>query len=248
MRRIRIHQAVPLACGQTLELDSQSALHVAKVLRLATGDALVLFNGEGGEFHGKIENIGKRSTTVLLQEWVETHCESPLQIVLGQCISRGDRMDYAIQKSVELGVASIYPLNSQRSGVHIPAARQEKRRLHWQKIAISACEQCGRNIVPVIQPIVNLDRWITAMPTEKNFLLDPEAKLTTKQLGLSTEQIVAECIGLLIGPEGGLSPEEIDSATQAGFTALRLGPRVLRTETAAVATLAALQVLWGDLA
>jgi len=249
MRRIRIYQTVSLQSGQTVELDPQSAQHVAKVLRLAKGDALVLFNGEGGEYHGIIEQIGKRSTSVLLQEKVEIGCESPLQIILGQCISRGDRMDYAIQKSVELGVKSIYPLNSQRSGVHIATDRQEKKRLHWQRIAISACEQCGRNKVPIIQPISSLNHWIAATRTEKNFLLDPDANLTIKQLALSGEETSNQKISLLIGPEGGLSAEETNLAKQeAGFIALRLGPRVLRTETAAVATLTALQTLWGDLA
>jgi len=248
MRRIRIYQSVSLQCGQTVELDPQSAQHVAKVLRLAKDDALLLFNGEGGEYHGIIEQIGKRSTRVLLQTRVEHDCESPLQIILGQCISRGDRMDYAIQKSVELGVNSIYPLNSQRSGVHIAVERQQKRRLHWQRIAISACEQSGRNTVPVIQPISSLQHWIAATSTEKNFLLDPDASMTIKQLALPSEDMTTQKISLLIGPEGGLSREEINLAKQAGFIALRLGPRVLRTETAAVVTLTALQTIWGDLA
>jgi 16S rRNA (uracil1498-N3)-methyltransferase len=244
MRLIRIYQASELRSGQTVVLDSQSASHVAKVLRLTVGDSLVLFNGEGGEYHGRIDTLSKRSTTVLLDQFVDREVESALKIVLGQCISRGDRMDFAIQKSVDLGVSAIYPLNSQRSGVHIPAERMEKRRIHWQRVAISASEQCGRNQVPAIHPVSNIESWVKMSLGENNFLLDPDADTGITQLKLPG----SEQIGLIIGPEGGLSAEEIALAKQSGFTALRLGPRVLRTETAAVATITALQTLWGDLA
>ncbi|MFV2056005.1 MAG: 16S rRNA (uracil(1498)-N(3))-methyltransferase [Thiohalomonadales bacterium] len=244
MRLTRIYQAVTLHCGESLTLDAQSAAHVAKVLRLAPGDPIVIFNGEGGEYRGSIESVGKRCTTVLLESFENKEVESSLQIVLGQCMSRGERMDYAIQKSVELGVTSIYPLDSQRCGVHIPAERMEKRRLHWQRVAISACEQCGRNRVPQVHAISDLDSWIAAQGSSWSYILDPEAGLGVKQLNIPADA----SIRVLIGPEGGLTAAEITLATKSSFKALRLGPRILRSETAAVATLCALQTFWGDLA
>lgn len=243
MRLIRIYQPIALNCGESVSLDSQSAAHVAKVLRLSPGDPLLLFNGEGGEFQGRIETVSKRSVSVVLETHNSRDVESTLRVALGQCMSRGERMDYAIQKSVELGVDSIHPLHSQRCGVKIPAERMEKRRLHWQRVAISACEQCGRNRVPKVHPISSLESWLQKPGSEWSYLLDPEATLTVKQLNIPVNGEVR----LVIGPEGGLTEAEIANAMQATFKPLRLGPRILRTETAAAAMISALQALWGDL-
>jgi 16S rRNA (uracil1498-N3)-methyltransferase len=237
----RIYQPQPLTSGRTIELDAQATAHLTRVLRLKPGDELVLFNGEGGEFAARIEALEKRAAVVRVGEFVAREAESPLELVLVQGVSRGERMDYTVQKAVELGVSRIVPVITERTVVNLKDERRERRQDHWQAVAIGACEQSGRNRVPVIEPVIAFDRWLAAAPAGLKFVLHHRA-----EQGLSGVARPAGPVTLLIGPEGGLSPAEIDASRAAGFQPLCLGPRVMRTETAAVAALAVLQWLWGD--
>ncbi len=238
----RLYCPLPLSTGAPLDLPEAAAHHASRVLRLRNGDELTLFNGKGGEFAARIERIEGRGVAVSLGERRDIERESPLVVTLVQGLATGDRMDYAIQKAVELGVAAVQPVIMVRSVARLDAARAEKRMLHWRQIAISACEQCGRNRIPDVLPLQDLDDWL-AQPTAVSLrlLLAPDARGALGALARP-----AGSIELLTGPEGGLAPEETDAALRVGFTAVRLGPRILRTETAALAALAALHALWGD--
>jgi 16S rRNA (uracil1498-N3)-methyltransferase len=186
--------------------------------------------------------MGKKGVTLRVGEPSLVDREAPLPVTLAQGISSGERMDYTVQKAVELGVDAIQPLAVERSVVRLNAERAAKRLAHWQAVSIAACEQCGRNRVPEVRPVATYTAWLAAAPAEVTRLtLSPAASSTLHDLERPRGQIV-----LLVGPEGGLSPREHEDAAAAGFTAVRLGPRVLRTETAAVAALAAMQALWGD--
>jgi 16S rRNA (uracil1498-N3)-methyltransferase len=238
----RIYQPIPLASGQTLELDAQATVHLTKVLRLRVGDALVVFNGEGdGEFAARVSAVGRRSASIEIGEHVDRSVESPLELVLFQGISRGERMDYTVQKAVELGVARIVPVLTERTVVNLKGERQEKRREHWQAVVNSACEQSGRNRVPVVAPITPFAAALAEAGEGLKLVLHHRAE--TDLAALPPPQ---GPVSLLIGPEGGLSAQEIAAAEAAGFVPLRLGPRVLRTETAALAALSVLQWQWGD--
>ncbi|MDY6983122.1 MAG: 16S rRNA (uracil(1498)-N(3))-methyltransferase [Pseudomonadota bacterium] len=239
MRISRIFCAQPLQSGVELVLDGQSAHYLAKVLRLDTGASLVLFNGDGSEYSATLTDVGKKSVTVLpgAQSWPAV--ESPLKTVLGLGISRGERMDYAIQKATELGVSVIAPLFTEHCEVRLSDERKEKRLEHWQQVAISACEQSGRVRVPEVLAPQPLAAWVKSAPAELRLVFDHRQAATLD--GARPEGGVA----LLIGPEGGLAPAEIDLARSAGFNGIALGKRVLRTETAPVAALAVLQYLWG---
>ncbi|OED45778.1 16S rRNA (uracil(1498)-N(3))-methyltransferase [Endozoicomonas sp. (ex Bugula neritina AB1)] len=240
MRNPRIYSDQPLSAGASIELIDSAANYVGKVLRMKVGEPLVLFNGQGGAFQSTILVTSKKSVEVELNSFLEDDAESPLTIELGQTLSRGERMDYAIQKATEMGVTNITPLFSERCEVKLKADRVEKRLKHWQQIAISACEQCGRNVVPVIHSPANLDDWLSTRKTELNFVLHHR---TEKKLeGFDKPNSVS----LLIGPEGGLTADEITLAENQQFAPLALGPRVLRTETAPVASIALMQYLWGD--
>lgn len=220
----------------------EQAHHVAHVLRLAAGDAVVIFDGRGLEYAATIERIGKSGVTLRVGEPREVDRESPLTVTLAQGISSGERMDYTVQKAVELGVGAIQPLATERSVVRLDAARAAKRLAHWQAVAIAACEQCGRNRVPSVLPVVPFTAWLGAGgATGLRLTLAPGASATLRDLARPREPVM-----LLAGPEGGLSPRERNDAQAAGYTPIRLGPRVLRTETAALAALAAMQTLWGD--
>jgi len=223
-------------------LPEAVARHVARVLRLGVGDPLILFDGSGGEFLARLARIDKHSVLAELLEWNGRECESPLQLTLAQALSTGDKMDLTIQKAVELGVSKIVPLQGRRSTVRLDEARAEKRLRHWQGVAASACEQCGRNRLPRIVPVMELFAWLgePAEDASLRLMLDPEAGTGLAELAPSA------AITLLVGPEGGLTPEETERARRAGFVGIRLGPRILRTETAGLAALAALQTLWGD--
>ncbi|TAM09218.1 MAG: 16S rRNA (uracil(1498)-N(3))-methyltransferase [Nevskiaceae bacterium] len=236
----RVHVSETLVAGQALELPPAAAHHVAQVLRLAAGAALVLFDGTGGEYDAVLETVERRSVRVRVGAHRAVERESALCLTLAQCVSKGERMDYTIQKAVELGVTRIQPVLSARSVVKLDAARWAKKREHWLGVIASACEQCGRNRVPELAPAVPLSKWL-ATRHGLCLVLVPMA-----QVGLRTLARVS-AVSLLVGPEGGLSEDEIAEAQAAGCTAIHLGPRVLRTETAGVATLAALQALWGDL-
>lgn len=242
MRIPRIYTSQPLNPGQTISLEGSAANHVARVLRLKPGAVLTLFNGQGGEYPATLSETGKRSIEVRVQAHEARETESPLEITLAQGISRGERMDYAIQKAVELGVSHIVPVITERTQVTLKGERLEKKLGHWQGIAISACEQCGRNRVPEVASPVTLANWLPSRVNGLSLVLDP---LAVQGLpGLDRPDVP---VNLLIGPEGGLTDAEIAQAGAAGFTGVRLGPRILRTETAAMATLSAIQLLWGDL-
>jgi 16S rRNA (uracil1498-N3)-methyltransferase len=241
MRTIRLHTDQPLATGQTIELEPGPARHLVRVLRQRVGDPVTLFNGDGSEHAGVITAIeGKQSCRVELRASHQPERESPLAISLVQAIGRGERMDYSIQKAVELGVAEIQPVFSERTEVRLGAERADKRLAHWQQVAIAACEQSGRVRLPRIHPPAPLHE--VRPGTGLNLFLDPLAKLGPT--GLETPESLAASI--VIGPEGGLSEAEIDQLTQLGFTGLRIGPRVLRTETAGPAVIALLQARFGD--
>jgi 16S rRNA (uracil1498-N3)-methyltransferase len=238
----RLYCALPLATGAMVDLPEAAAHHAVRVLRLKVGDELALFSGDGGEFAARIEGVTARAVNVYVGEFRDIDRESPLAVTLVQGLATGDRMDYAIQKAVELGVATVQPVSTARSVARLDAPRAEKRILHWRQIAISACEQCGRNRIPDILPLRDLDRWLQE-PSRASLrlLLAPDGPRALAELTRPMGSIE-----FLVGPEGGLAPEETAAALRAGFTAVRLGPRILRTETAALAGLAALNTLWGD--
>lgn len=228
--------------AKVVELPLEAAHHAAKVLRLQAGDAIVLFDGTGGEYPAIISQIGKQRVTAEIGPWQARECESPLDITLVQALSSGDKMDFTLQKAVELGITAIHPIASERSVVKLSGERAEKRVRHWQQVVVSACEQCGRNRVPEVASILSLSDWLgkPAIPGVR-LTLAPEAPANLRELPRPGAPIT-----LLIGPEGGLAPAEIKAAASCGFTPVRLGPRVLRTETAALAALAAMQAVWGD--
>lgn len=242
MRIPRIYQPGLLAAGAETELAEDAANHVGRVLRMQAGAELVLFNGDGFNYPAQIIESGKKNVRVKIVAANNNPVESPLRIHLGQGISRGDRMDFAIQKAVELGVTEITPLFTERCGVKLDAERLQKRTEQWQKIAISACEQSGRSVVPTVHPALSLDKWLAQNTNELKLTLDPWAKDTIKTL------MPVSALRLVIGPEGGFSDREVALTTQAGFVAVQLGPRVLRTETAALTAISALQLQMGDLA
>ncbi len=209
---------------------------------MRAGDPFILFNGQGQAWQAQLETTDKRSATARIEKALPANVESPLSTHLGLGISKGERMDYAIQKAVELGVTEITPLFTRYSMVKLDDKRKDKRHQHWQGIIIGACEQCGRNYLPTLHPASDNTVWLNQINTEQKLLLDPMA--TIKLFHLKGKP---QSASLYIGPEGGLSEEEIILAGQAGFTGIQLGPRILRTETAVVAALTALQMAWGDL-
>tara|TARA_R110002050_G_scaffold9504_1_gene32900 strand:+ start:41702 stop:42454 length:753 start_codon:yes stop_codon:yes gene_type:complete len=215
--------------------------HAVQVLRLKKGDVLRLFDGQGLEFEAMLEAVSKRESSVRLLSKVTVSNESPLSITLLQGISRGERMDYALQKAVELGVTRIIPVATERCNVQLSGGRDEKRWAHWQGIVTSACEQSGRSILPELLTVMPLESSLIENTLGCRLVLDPLA-----EQGFTTID-KQENITLLIGPEGGLSEEEIKQAQSSGFQAVHFGPRILRTETATVAALAVVQTLWGDL-
>ncbi|AYV21761.1 16S rRNA (uracil(1498)-N(3))-methyltransferase [Vibrio mediterranei] len=242
MRIPRIYHPEPIHALGTLALSEDAAGHVGRVLRMKEGQEVLLFDGSGHEFPATITQIGKKNVDVDIQEKVSASVESPLDLHLGQVISRGDKMEFTIQKSVELGVNTITPLISERCGVKLDAKRFEKKLQQWQKIAISACEQCGRNTIPEIRPIMSLEQWCAEPSEALKLNLHPRAKYSINTLPEPVTKV-----RLLIGPEGGLSAQEIEMTEQYQFEETLLGPRVLRTETAALTAITALQVRFGDL-
>jgi 16S rRNA (uracil1498-N3)-methyltransferase len=238
MRLSRFFIDAPLSLGEH-ELPEAQAHYIGRVLRMAEGDALQLFDGSGNEFRGTLLEVGKKRVVVRLDESFAGQVESPLQIHLGQGLSRGERMDWAIQKATELGVNEITPIFSERCEVRLKDERADKRLAHWRQVAISACEQCGRSRVPVIHPPVLLADWTKQTQADLKLVLHPVAEPLESHAKPTT-------LAFLIGPEGGLSDAEVAQAHAAGFLPARLGPRVLRTETAPVVALAIAQQLWGD--
>jgi 16S rRNA (uracil1498-N3)-methyltransferase len=229
--------------GARLQLPDPSAHHAARVLRLGPGDAVRIFSGDGSEWSAAISSVTKSGVSVLVSERFDRDVEASLQVTLAQGISARERMDFTLQKGVELGVAEIQPLETQRSVVRLREERASRRVDHWQNLAISACEQCGRNRVPQVMPIETFPNWLGALPapdTRLRLMLSPIAQARLRDFPAPTGVL------LLVGPEGGLAPDEQDLAQACGFLPVRLGPRVLRTETAALAAVSAMHALWGD--
>lgn len=242
MRIPRIYQDQPLALDSSIELDTEAASHIGRVLRMSQGEQLSLFNGDGHDYLANIDSANKRHVLVTIISVIPNNSESPLNIHLGQVISRGDRMDFTIQKSVELGVTTITPLFSERCGVKLSSERLAKKVQQWQKIVISACEQSGRSIVPKVRAPMDFSLWSEEPSEAVKLTLHPRASHGIGELTLAQPHV-----RLLIGPEGGLTDAEIAKTEQDGFTDLLLGPRVLRTETAALSAISALQLKFGDL-
>jgi len=237
----RIHLPLPLAADAELPLPEDAFRHLVQVLRLREGDRFTAFCGDGAEYEATLTMVAKRSASARLGARREVDRESPLRLTLAQCVSKGERMEYTLQKAVELGVTAIVPLLSSRSVVKLDSERWDKKLEHWRGVVISACEQSGRTRVPELGPVQPLERWLADC-------IEPGLRLTLDPLAASGlgGLPAATSITLLIGPEGGLSEAETRMATGHGFRGLRIGPRILRTETAGVAMLAALQALCGD--
>lgn len=251
MRLTRLYLDTDLQSGSLLELARDSASHLAKVLRARVGDELTLFNGRGSEFAAVIETVRGSRVCVAVGVSRLADRESPLQISLIQCVPRGDRMDFVVQKATELGVARIIPVLSQRSVVKLDAAQAAAKLIHWQAVAISACEQCGRNRLPQIDTAQPLLNYLGALPIKPadalRLVLEPQETQPDCDAGSSMIPPVS-AVQFGIGPEGGFAPEELEALGLCGFTRIALGPRVLRTETAAIAGLVMLQTHFGDMA
>ena len=243
MRIPRFYFPEELALGAQVSLTKEAAHHATRVLRMADGDGVNLFNGDGQVYRAKILRIDKADVVVRIEQCDAISKESPLAVTLVQGISSGERMDFTLQKSVELGIAAIQPIQAERSVVKLNAERKEKRLRHWQNIVIAACEQCGRNVVPAVAAPLPLTDWLEGQDSGVvlRIHLSPDAELGLRDLEKPTGPMV-----LAVGPEGGFSDQEHSALQQGGFVAVKLGPRVLRTETAALAALSALQTCWGD--
>ena len=244
MSPIRLFSAAPLQPHHLITLDAGQARYLMRALRLRLGDTITLFDGYGGEYPAEILRTDKGSVEVQTGAFLDRSTESTLQIRLVQGISKGDRMDIVVQKATELGATRISPVLSQYSVVRLDDKKAAKRRDHWQKIVQSACEQCCRNIVPNVDDVKTLNAWHDEDngDTEARLILMPDASTT-----LSSVSRPESGVSLLVGPEGGFSDLELERAIDAGFTPVSLGPRVLRTETAASAAITVAQTLWGDL-
>jgi 16S rRNA (uracil1498-N3)-methyltransferase len=242
VRLTRVYVDAALSPGGVFELPAAAGLHLAKVLRVRTGDELVLFTGDGREFSATVEGVRGTRVTAAVGEARTVDRESPLAVTLVQCIARADRMDVIVQKATELGVARIIPVLSRRSVVRLDADQAESKASHWRAIAAGACEQCGRNRLPVIESPRRLINYLgEAAAAGPRLLLEPELAVPDRG------QAIGSTVEIAIGPEGGFDPVEIEAFRVSGFEAVKLGPRVLRTETAAIAAVAWLQSRYGDL-
>jgi 16S rRNA (uracil1498-N3)-methyltransferase len=240
----RLFVAGDLRSGQRLQLDAEQTRYIGRVLRLRRGDSVTVFNGQGGEFAATAESIEKNSAVLLIGGRSDVATESPLRIHLVQGVSRGDRMDFVVQKATELGVKRITPVLSEYGVIKLDADRATRRRDHWQGIAESACEQSGRTRPPLVDEPMRLNVWFGARTKEADtdLILQPGAMTALTSLAAPATKVC-----LLIGPEGGFSEKEYADANVAGFNAVSLGPRIMRTETAAIAAITIAQTLWGDL-
>ena len=241
MRKTRIFVDLSLQEGKEFVLPDEAAHHVARVLRLRSGDPLILFDGRGGEYEAEICKVDKRSVEVLIKQCREIDRESPLHITLAQGISRGQKMDFSLQKAVELGVERIVPVMTEHGNVHLDEQRQQKKIEHWQGVIIGACEQSGRNKMPELISPLNFDEWLSLDSGLTKLIMHPESGISLAKLTRPAGEL-----SLLIGPEGGVSDDEIKKACAAGYQTINIGPRILRTETAALAAISACQMLWGD--
>ena len=252
MRLTRVFVDAPLEPGTRITLEGGAASHVTRVLRLRTGDALTLFNGQGGDYAASIEKAHGGEVMVAVCKHRAQERESPLALTLAQGVSRGERMDLVVQKATELGVTRVVPLLTERSVVRLEAQQADRKSNHWRAIAVAACEQCARNRLPQIMSPVSLRDFLRASDDERppvrrtaahaRLLLSPAGERRLREI-----EGPFSAVTVLIGPEGGLTHEEQDAAIEAGFVPVRLGPRVLRTETAAIAALTLLQQEFGDL-
>lgn len=243
MRLIRVYVQGPVTAGGRHTIEGEAANHISRALRLCTGDALILFDGRGGEYAARIEEFRKGAVIVAVRDRSAPVRESPLALTLAQGVSRGERMDWVVQKATELGVTRIIPVLTERTVVKLDARQAERKLLHWQGIATAACEQSGRDRIPVLDAPLTLAEFLGGVDRRATrVLLSPTASLRVAELPQPQAGIL-----VLIGPEGGLAEAEQQAALAAGFAAVRLGPRVLRTETAAVAALTLLQHQFGDL-
>lgn len=236
-----------MSVGDTITLDAQGTVHIARVLRLRPNDAVIVFNGRGGEYHGHIVSQEKRNTVIVLESFTDRNVESQISITLAQGVSRGERMDYTVQKAVELGVTQITPVLTERTNVNLDNERQQRRREHWQAVVQSACEQSGRNSVPPVNEIQPFATYVAQHTQAESPAVCRLVLYHKAEQSIASVMPESNTFELLIGPEGGLSETEIHAAGQAGFVPVRLGPRIMRTETAALVALAVLQSLWGDL-
>ncbi|MGB3917005.1 MULTISPECIES: 16S rRNA (uracil(1498)-N(3))-methyltransferase [Thiothrix] len=243
MRIPRFYVTDALTVGQAFPLPDSTFRHAVQVLRLNVGEPLILFNGEGGEYAAQMHNVSKRSASVLIEAFAEIDTESPLQLTLVQAIIKPDKMDFALQKAVELGVATFQPLVTQRSVARIGKEKVDKKMQHWEGIMVAACEQSGRTRMPQLNAPLELDDWLEQPFEGTRLILAPGdfPRINSLPLDLPTP------VALLIGPEGGFSDAEVASCVQAGVTPVSLGPRILRAETASITALALLQHHYGDL-
>jgi 16S rRNA (uracil1498-N3)-methyltransferase len=242
VRLTRVYVETPLAAGKSVALEGSAANHIARVLRLREGDSLTLFDGRGGEYSARVTGFRRDAVQVEVREHQDVERESSLGLTLVQGISRGERMDWVMQKATELGVTRIIPAIAERTVVKLDERQGEKKLQHWRAIVVSACEQCGRNRVPeVAAPVAFYEAVRSIDPAVTRVLLSPAGTISARELERPSH------IAMLIGPEGGLSDNEQEAAVAAGFLQVRMGPRILRTETAAIAALAALQHNFGDI-
>ncbi|MBA2352648.1 MAG: 16S rRNA (uracil(1498)-N(3))-methyltransferase [Burkholderiales bacterium] len=246
----RFYCPIDLETGADIRLPVAAAHHALKVLRVRTGDRLVLFNGRGGEFTALVTHCGKDAVVVGDLEFHPVERESPLAITLAQAVLNAEKMDWVVQKAVELGTARIRPLTTLRSVVRLDAGRAAKRAQHWRNIVVASCEQCGRNRIPEIGAVIALPDWLGqlkdeaeqgAVEAELRLILSPDAPASLRKLPAPNRKLT-----VLIGPEGGFTDDEVRATATAGFVPVALGPRILRTETAGPAALAAMQALYGD--
>ncbi len=255
MRLTRCYIDAPLAAGAFVPLSESATAHLTRVLRLGLGARLVLFNGDGRDYDAELASLDRKGARAEVIAARDAGTESPLRLVLAQAVARGEKMDFVLQKATELGVAGIVPLVTERTEVRLDAERGEKRRAHWQGVIASACEQSGRARLPALGQVATLANWLGATPTpgldacdetpEKRlplFYLDPDAETSLREL----PQAARNGACFVIGPEGGLGERDLAQLRVAGATGIQLGPRVLRTETAGLALLAAMQALYGD--
>jgi 16S rRNA (uracil1498-N3)-methyltransferase len=242
MREIRVYTDQSLDIGDEVTLDTNASRHLSTVLRLKPGEHITLFNGQGGEFSATLSGCNAKKATATISSFQDINRESPLHIHLGIGLSRGDRMDWVVQKATEAGITEITPLYTERTEVKLKGERADKKMRHWQQISISASEQCCRNILPTIHSPRSSEEWLGAIKADKKLVLHHRSHQSINSLG---QQDVKSC-ALLVGPEGGLTAGEIQRAEASLFVPLTLGPRVLRTETAPIIAIGILQSLWGD--
>ena len=241
----RFYCPARLAANTRAQLPSSAARHASRVLRLREGDELRAFDGSGGEYGARIVSIVRDEVAIDVLDWRDADCEAPIAVTLVQALQAGEKMDLTVQKAVELGVAQIVPVSTRRGVVKLQGERAARRVEHWRAVAASACEQCGRNRVPAVTAISALGQWLAqpCAPDTLRLMLTPGGERTLAEL---PSPAPGGRVELLIGAEGGLAPDEIEHAAAAGYVGIRLGPRILRTETAGLAALAAIQCLWGD--